>query len=411
MKEKRIVITGIGVLAPNGIGKDEFWGALKDGRSGIKPIKRFDTSEFRSKMAGEIDNFKAIDFLGPKGLKDLDRTSRLLCAAAKLAIDDAKLEINDSNTDDFGVCTGTTLSSLWNLVEYDRQVITDGPVFTDPAVFPGTVVNAASSYVSIRNNIQGFNTTISSDYTSSLCALKYALEFIKLGRVKAVLVGGAESLSKANFSAFYKTEFLSGIKGEELSCPFDMRRNGIILSEGAGVVVIEDEEYAKQRKAHIYAEIKGIGNYFNAYKMGKYQPQAKGLKRSIGIALENSNLRLTDIDYISAAANSVPIQDRLETEAIKETFGKAAYKIPVSSIKSMIGESFSAAGLFQIIASVGALKDNFLPATINHYEKDEACDLDYIPNTSRSKKVRNILINNFGPGGNNAAMVLSRYQN
>src|SRR4030042_3800309 len=181
MAKKRIVITGIGVIAPNGIGKDQYWTALKEGQSGIKPISRFDTSGFKCKLGGEVSNFNPTVFLGSKGLKNLDRTARLLCSAAKLAIEDARLRIIYKNTDDIGVCTGTTLSSLWNIAEFDKGAIKEGPLFTDAALFPGTVVNAASSQVSIRFNIQGFNTTISTGYTSSLDALQYAVDFIRLG--------------------------------------------------------------------------------------------------------------------------------------------------------------------------------------------------------------------------------------
>ena len=410
MKRKRIVITGLGVIAPNGIGKEQFWTALKEGRSGIKPIKRFDTSGFKCKLAGEINNFRPTDFLGFKGLKNLDRTTRLLCSAAKLAIEDARLNINYKNTDDFGVCTGTTLSSLWSIAEFDKEAIKDGPLFTDVALFPGTVVNAASSQVSIRFNIQGFNTTVSTGYSSSIDALKYAVDFIRLGRVRAVLVGAVESLSLASFTGFYSLGFFAGIKGEELSCPFDRRRNGIILSEGAAVIAIEDEEYAKNRKANIYAEVKGVGNCFDAYKMGKYNPDASGLKESIKKAVTNSGLGITDIDYISASANSVPEQDRLETKAIKDVFDGFAHNIPVSSIKSMIGEPFSAGGLLQIAASIGSIINGFIPPTINYKVKDKDCDLDYVVNKSRVARINNVLINNFGPGGSNASVVISKYQ-
>jgi 3-oxoacyl-[acyl-carrier-protein] synthase II len=409
MNKKRIVITGLGVVAPNGIGKEQFWQALKEGRSGIKPIKRFNTNGFRSKLAGEINNFKPTYFLGYNGLRNLDRTTRLLCSAAKLAIEDAKLSINYKNTDDIGVCTGTTLSSLWNIAEFDKGLIKDGPLFTDAALFPGTVINAASSHVSIRFNIQGFNTTVSTGYSSSIDALKYAVDFIRLGRIKVVLVGGVESLSLANFTGFYSLGFLAGIKGEELSCPFDKRRNGIILSEGAAVIVIEDEEYAKKRKADIYAEVKGIGSCFDAYKIGKYHSEANGLKESIKKAIRNSELDVTDIDYISASANSVPEQDRLETKAIKDVFGRFAYNVPVSSIKSMVGEPFSAGGLLQIAAAIGSIINGFIPPTINYKEKDNNCDLDYVVNKSRIARINNVLINNFGPGGNNASLVVSKY--
>jgi 3-oxoacyl-[acyl-carrier-protein] synthase II len=409
-KERRVVVTGLGVIAPNGIGKEEFWQALKEGRSGIKPIKRFDTSGFKCKLAGEIDNFRPTYFLGYKGLRDLDRTTRLLCSAAKIAIDDAGLSMNDENTNDIGVCTGTTLSSLWNFAEFDKDAIQDGPLFTDVSLFPGTVMNAASSQVSIRFNIKGFNTTISTGYSSSIDALKYAIDFIRLGRIKAVVVGGVESLSLVNYTGFYRLGFFAGIKGEELSCPFDKRRNGIILGEGAAVVLVEDEEYAKQRKAKVYTEIKGIGNCFDAYKMGKYNPEANGLKESIKEAIRKSKLNTDDIDYINSSANSVLEQDRLETKAIRDVFGKNAYNIPVSSIKSMIGETFSADGLMQIVASTGSIMHGFVPPTINYVIRDDDCNFDYVANKSRTARINNVLINNFGPGGNNASLVISKYQ-
>jgi len=409
MNKKRIVITGIGVIAPNGIGKEQFWAALKEGRSGIKPISRFDTNGFKCKLAGEINNFNPSVFLGSKGLKNLDRTTRLLCSAAKLAIENANLIINYKNTDDIGVCTGTTLSSLWNIAEFIKEAIKEGPIFTDISLFPGTVLNAASSQVSIRFNIQGFNTTVSTGYSSSIDALKYAVDFIKSGRIKTVLVGAVESLSLANYTGFYRLGFLAGIKGEELSSPFDKRRNGIILGEGAAVIVIEDEEYAKRRKANIYAEVKGTGNCFDAYKMGKYNPEANGLRESMKKAIRDSGLRITDIDYISASANSVPMQDRLETEVIKSVFGRSAYNIPVSSIKSMIGEPFGAGGLLQIAASIGTIVDGFVPPTINYRIKDDDCNLDYVANKTRLARINNVLINSFGPGGSNASLVISKY--
>ncbi len=409
MATRRFVITGLGVIAPNGIGKEKFWPALKEGRSGIKPIRRFDTGDFKCKLAGEIQDFNPAFFLGPSGLRGLERTSRLLCSAAKMAIEDAGLTIDYKNTDDIGVCTGTTLSNLWNFAEFEKGAIVDGPRFTDASLFPGSVMNAASSQVSIRFNIQGFNTTVSTGYSSSIDALKYAIDFIKLRRINVVLVGGVESLSMMNYSGFYRLGFFAGIKGEEISCPFDKRRNGIILGEGAAIVVIEDEEYARERGANIYAVVNGIGNYFDAFKIGKYDPNAKGLKESIKEAIKNSGLGVSDIDYISASANSVPEQDRLETKAIKDVFGKYAYNIPVSSIKSMIGETFSAGGLFQIAAAIGSMYHGFIPPTINYEIEDDDCDLDYVANKSRVTRINNVLINNYGPGGSNAAFILSKW--
>lgn len=409
MSKQRIVITGLGVIAPNGIGKETFWRSLENGKSGIKPINRFDTSKFKCKMAGEIQDFVPEDFLEKKGLRGLERTSRLLCSASKMAIDDAGLKIDDENANDIGVCTGTTLSSLWNVAEFNKGAIEDGPRFTDASLFPGMVMNAASSQVSIRFNIQGFNTTISTGFSSSIDALKYAIDFIKLRRIKAVLIGGVESLSLVNYSGFYRLGFFAGINGEEVSCPFDKRRNGIVLGEGSAVLVVEDEEYAQKRGAHIYARVNGIGNFFDAYKMGKYHPEAAGLKDSIKEAMRSSELEVSDIDYISASANSVPEQDKLETKAIKDVFGKYAYNIPVSSIKSMIGEPFSAGGLFQIASAVGSMYQGFIPPTINYEMKDDDCDLDYVANKSRITRIKNVMINNYGPGGSNAAFVLSKW--
>lgn len=406
--DERIVITGCGVVAPNGIGTAAYWQALSDGKSGIKAINRFDTNEFKSKLAGEIQDFVAEDHLGAKGLRELDRTTRFLCAATKMALEDSRLEITPDNTDEVGACTGTTLSSLWNISEMDRQIVKDGP-FTDAGLFAGTVINAASSWVSIKFNIQGFNTTISNSYTSSLDALRYSCDFLKTGRVRYIVLGGVESLSLATFAGFSILEFLAGKRGEEVSCPFDKRRNGIILGEGAATVILESETSALQRKAPILAEVRGVGNHFDAYRIGKYRPHAPGLRASMREALACAGLKETDIDHISAAANSVHKQDLLETEAIKAVFGKKAHKIPVSSIKSMVGESFSAAGLMQIVAGIGNIRYNRLTPTINYHVPDPECDLDYVANTSRPADIRNILINNSGPGGNNATAILSRY--
>lgn len=408
--EPKVVITGVGVIAPNGIGKEEFWQALKAGRSGIKPITVFDTSFFKTHLSGEVINFDAESFLGIKGLRHLDRNTKFLCSAAKLALDDANLKISEDNTDDIGVVTATTFSVIWNLSEFSKEADREGPQFVNPADFPGTTVNAPSSQVSIRFGIKGFNATISTGYSASLDALKYAVDFIKLGRVKAVLVTGVESLTFQNFVGFYNLGFLAGINGEAVSCPFDKRRNGIILGEGAGVLIIEEENYARGRNANIYAEILNVQSFFDAFRSGKYHPGAEGLKRAISKALKNSGIKKDEIDYICAAANSVKQQDKLETIVLKEIFEEQAEKIPVSSIKSMIGELVSAAGIFQIIASVGAIVKEFIPPTINYKEPDPDCNLDYVPNKAREKKVKNILINNFGPGGNNAAAIISKYE-
>lgn len=408
MKEKRIVITGIGVIAPNGIGKDEFWQSLQEGRSGIKPVTIFDPSFFKTKLAGEISDFNAEKFLGPRDLQNIDRSTKLVCSAAKMALEDAELKITEENTEDIGVVTGTTLA-LWNISEFGREIVQEGPQFATAAIFTGTTINSASSQISIRNKIKGFNTTISTGYTASLDALKYGLNFIKLNRAKAVLVSGVEGLTFASFAGFYKIGFLAGIKGEEISCPFDKRRNGIILSEAAVVLLIEDEDYAKKRNAKIYAELATVENSFDAFRAAKYEPKASGLIETMNKALKNAELHKDDIDYISSAANSVIQQDMLETMAIKEVFNIYAKRTPLSAIKSMVGECVSAGGILQIAASIGSLEKDFIPPTINYKEIDPDCGLDCVTNKSRQQRSNNILINNFGPGGNNATAIIKRY--
>ena len=406
--DKRIVITGIGVISPIGIGKEAFWEGLKDGRSGIKPITIFNPSFYKCKMAGEISDFSAEQFLGAKGLLNLDRATKLVCSAAELALKDSKLEITDENSEDIGVVTGTTLS-FWSIAEMTREIVEDGPQFTSAGFFAGTTFNSASSQISIRYHIKGFNTTISTGYTASMDALKYAVNFIKLNRAKAILVAGVEGLTFASFTGFYKIGFLAGINGEEICCPFDKRRNGIILGEAAAVLIIEDEEHARARNAKIYAELAGVENSFYAFRATKYDPQARGIKKTMRKALQNAQMHEEDIDYISAAANSVGQQDRLETMAIKEVFNIYASKIPVSAIKSMVGESVSAGGVLQIAAAIGSIHQSFIPPTINYKEKDPLCDLDYVVNQSREMDIENILINNFGPGGNNATAIIKQY--
>ncbi len=258
MTKKRVVVTGLGVIAPNGIGKEAFWKALAEGRSGIKPITLFDTTFFKTKLAGECSDFHAEEFLGSKGLRNLDRSTKLVLAAAKLAIEDAKLIITEENTDNIGVVTATTFSSLWDLAEFSKEIHNEGPQFASPGLFAPTTMNFSSSQISIWYKIKGFNTTISTGFTAGLDSLKYAFDFIQADRAKSILVAGVEGLSFPGFVGFNKIDFLAGIKGEEICCPFDQRRNGIILGEGAAVLVVEDEKTAKARNATILAEVLSV---------------------------------------------------------------------------------------------------------------------------------------------------------
>lgn len=408
MSKKDYLITGIGVVAPNGIGKDAFWQGLFSGKNAISEIESFATDKFSVKSAAEIKDFDPKTHLGPKGLRNLDRGTLFLLTASKLALDDAGLVVDDSNTDDFGVCTGTTFPHLSSIVEFDTEVLKEGLSFSNPALFPSTVLNAASSQVSIRFNIQGFNTTISTGYTSSLEALKYSMIALETGKAKIVLSAGMESLTLSLFFGFHKLGYMAGIKGEPVSCPFDKRRNGPLLGEGAVVFSLEDERNAKAHNASIYAKVKGVANYFDGYRIGKIHPQGEGLEQAIKMALDEAGISAKNIDYICSCANSSKDLDKIEVKVLKKIFAKHLKNIPVSAPKSMLGESLSASGGLQILSCIGAMQKGEVPPTINHKENDPDCDIDCVPNKAQKKDVKLALVTSSGPGGYNSACILER---
>jgi 3-oxoacyl-[acyl-carrier-protein] synthase II len=410
MIHKAVVITGIGILSSIGIGKAIFLKSLFEGKSGFKKINLFNTAPFKIHIAGEITDFDPVSLLGKKGLRTLDRSTRLVNSAAKLAIDDANLKITDENTHTAGVSIGTTFGSLHSISQFDRESLIEGPKYVNPSHFPNTVINSPASQISIRFKIKGFNTTISTGFCASLDAVYYSSDFIKLNRADVVLAGGVEELCEETFLGFHNLGCLSGTNGSDpISCPFDARRNGLILSEGSAVFILENLEHALKRGADILAEIKGYGNSFDPEANRSFDHKGTGLKNAISLALEDASLNPEDIDYISSSANSTKGLDRMETNVIKEVFGKHAFNIPVSSIKSMVGESFSASGALSLAAAVGAINKNLLPPTVNYLEKDTACDLDYVPNIAREKIINNVLITAVDPYGQNTAIVLSRF--
>lgn len=400
MANKRVVITGLGVIASVGIGRQAFSEALFKGASGIKPVSLFDTSGLGAKTAGEITDFQPQEFLGPKGLRTLDRSTKLAASGARLALSDASLTITEENSADIGVTLGTVLGSISSISDFDKEALVDGARYVNPALFPNTVINSPASQVSIKFNIKGFNTTISTGFCAGLDAINYAADFIRLGRAKIVLAGGVEELCVQIFLAFYKKGCLAAADaaGQETSCPFDKRRNGFIFGEGAAVLVLEDLESALRRNARILAEVRGYGVNFG-----------QGLSESMRMALEDAGLKEKDINYISAAANSSPDSDRIESAAIKEVFGRGPDSCRVSSIKSMLGECFSASGSLQAAAAVEAIERQMIPPTINYRVKDSDCDLNYVVNTAKSCKIDNVLINCFGSGGFNSSMIISKF--
>lgn len=403
--EKKIAITGLGVISPLGTGKDEFWSGLRQGRTGFRNITLFDSSLSGISKAGEITDFDPVVFLGKKGLRELDRSTRLVCSAAKLALDDAGLIINDDNSDQVGVSIGATFGSLHSISQFDRVGLTEGPRYVNPSHFPNTVINSPASQISIRFRIKGFNTTLSTGFCSGLDSLIYASDFLRLKRVEAVLAGGAEELCEETFQGFHLLGCLSGSNGtEQICCPFDRRRNGVILSEGAAVIVLEDLAAARKRGAYILAVVLGYGTAFDLPAQ-----KGSGLGRAVAAALTDSGSSADEIDYVSSCANSSVDLDRLETRVIREIFGDRSSAIPVSSIKSMIGESFSASGSMSLASAVGVLKDGVIPPTINYQQKDAECDLDCVPNEARKKSVKRVLVTTSDPYGQNSAVILGAY--
>ncbi len=406
---KRVVITGLGVLAGNGKGREEFWKALRAGKAGYKPVTLFDASSFRVNQAAEVSDFDATVYMGKKGLRNLDRSTKLVVSAAKLAIDDSQFLITEKNTDDVGVSIGTTLGSVKSMSDFDEVTIKEGPRYTNPALFPNTVINSPASHISIWYKIKGFNTTMSTGFTASLDAMQYAYDFIQLGRAKVIYTGGVEEMCYQTFYGFHTLRVLSGSRPGTtfINCPFDKRHNGITLGEGACVMALEDYQHAKQRNAPILAEVIAFGTKFDPYRINRYNPRGDGLKESLRLSLEEADMSPRDIDYICANANST-IADKIETDAIKEVFGKQSYKIPVSAVKSMVGESYSVSGALAVAAGIGAINESFIPPTINYQEIDPDCDLDVVPNESRKADVKNVLVVNFSPTGNNICMVLRK---
>ena len=405
----RLVITGISILSPIGVNKDEFWANLTNGVSGIKDITLFDISKYNSKKAGEISGFDAKEYLGKKGIRHIDRTSLLVSSAAKLAMDDAKITHEIYDADELGIAVGSTYGSIDSISSFDLEGLEEGPTFVNPMDFPNTVLNAPASRVSIFCNATGLNSTISTGTASGLDAIIYASDFLRLGRGKAVLAGGVYGLTADIFWGAYGSGILSGSRGDgiEISAPFDKRRNGFIIGEAAALLVIERLEDALERNAKIYAEVKGYGCTFNPDKASRGDIDTTQGVRCISMAMEEAGLNAEDISYISACANSSVTGDKMEAKIIKDYFGD--YAVPVSAIKSMTGECLDASGALQCVAGVLAINNGIIPPTINYQEEDTECNLDCVPNNSRESELKNVLVNSFSDKGNISTIIISKY--
>lgn len=392
-------------------GKTEFWESLRTGSSGVSEISLFDTGGSGIRKAGEIKDFDPVRYLGEKGLRSLDRSTLLLTTAAKSAIDDASLAIDDTTADSMGVSIGATFGSLHSITQFDREGLLEGPRYVNPSHFPNTVINSPASRVSISFGIKGFNATVSTGMCASIDAMIYAMDFIKLERADCVLAGGVEELCEETFLGFYKAGLLSGSDGaEQINCPFDMRRNGFVLSEGSAVLVLERLENALERGATIYAEILGAANRFDASAYKRCNPEGTGLKAVVTHALADARLSPSNIDLICAHADSSREGDRMEAHVLEDIFGETLRKTSVTAVKSITGETYSASGALSAAACIGAINHSFVPPTLNYEAKDPECRVPNLIDTAIEKKINTAIVMSYDFHGNNAAMIIGDYK-
>ena len=424
-----VAITGLGVVAPNGVGKEAFWSACVNGRSGVGPIRTFDASGHPVKFAAEVPDFDLAPFLPAahrKSAKIMGRATRFGVAAAGLAVKDSGLDLTGENPERVGVVMGTGLVPI-DLPELAPLLAEacdeNGRLRTEvlgqrggSALFPLWLLkylpNMVAAHISMFHNAQGPNSTITTACAAGTQAVGEAFRLIQRGDADIVLAGGADSrMDPLMLLAYTALGALS--RGErppaEVSRPFDARRDGFVLGEGAGVLVLEETERAKRRGATIYAEVLGLGSSFDAYAVTKPDPEARGAARAIRWALDEAKVDRHDVDYINAHGTSTRLNDLMETQAVKAVFGDGARALPLSSIKSMVGHLIGAAGAVEAAALALTLHEGVMPPTINHTHPDPECNLDYVPNTAREMRVRTAVSTSFGFGGQNAALVMRRF--
>ena len=415
MPERRVVITGMGVVTPVGNDLETFWSNLKNGVSGIRTIDAFDTTGYDCKIGGQVRDFDPKPFFkSPKDVRRTDRFTHFAMAAAKMAIADSGIDVANLNERDrFGVIVGTGIGGLKTLQDQLRILLTKGPDRNSPFTIPMLISNMAGGVISMEFDLCGPNLCIVTACASSNNAIGESWRIIKFGNADIFLAGGSEaSIVEIGVGGFSAMKALStrNNEPERASRPFDRDRDGFVMSEGAGIVVIEELEHARARGAKIYCEITGYGVSADAYHMTAPPPDGEGAARAMKLALDHARISPEQVDYINAHATSTEIGDLCETRAIKQIFGENAYKVSISATKSMTGHLLGGAGGIEMAACALAIRDSVIPPTINLEIPGEECDLDYTPNVAREKKVRVALNNSFGFGGHNATLVASAFE-
>jgi 3-oxoacyl-[acyl-carrier-protein] synthase II len=410
---KRVVITGLGCVTPLGNDVATLWKNIISGVSGVKKITHYDTSQFKVKIGAEVKDFDAAAMFGPRDARRMDHFTQFGLAAALQAVENAGLVITEQNRDRIGAVMGTGIGGMSTLFEQAKVFFDRGPDRVSPFLVPMMLPDTAPGMIALNLGIRGPNFTVVSACASGTNALGEATEVIRRGSADVILAGGAEAvivpIAMAGLSVMTALTDNNEIP-EKASRPFDKNRDGFVMGEGSAILVLETLEHAQARGAHILGEINGYGTTNDAFHVSAPAENGAGAAICMQIALSNAGLTVNDIDYINAHGTSTPLNDKSETAAIKTVFGERAYHIPVSSTKSMTGHLLGAAGAVEALICIKTIQDSILPPTINYETPDPECDLDYVPNQSRNKRVEHVLSNSFGFGGHNASIIISRYR-
>jgi 3-oxoacyl-[acyl-carrier-protein] synthase II len=413
MEKRRIVVTGLGVISAVGNDVSSFWQALKEGKSGIGKITSFDATKFDSRIAGEVKGFDAGFYgMSSKDTRRMDKFSQYAVAAAKQAINHAGLNLDKEDRERIGVIVGSGIGSLHTIEEQHKVMLEKGPSRMSPFLIPMLIVNEASGQVGIIFGLKGPNSCVATACASGSHSIGDAFRIIERADADIMISGGTESaVVPTGVGGFCALKALSTRNNEpqKASRPFDRDRDGFVIAEGCGIVVLEELEHAKKRKAHIIAEIVGYGMSCDAYHMTAPDPEGDGAMRAMKLALKDAGLNPQEVNYINAHGTSTKLNDKIETLAIKRAFGDYAKKVMVSATKSMTGHLLGAAGGVEFIACCLAIQDNIIPPTINYENPDPDCDLDYVPNTARKSQVNVCMSNSLGFGGHNATLIVKRF--
>ena len=405
----RVVVTGYGAITPLGLTAEDTWHKLVDGVSGVDHISLFDATDFSVKIAGEARDFNPLDYLDPTTARYTDRFAQFAVAASLKAIEKAKLNIDDTNRYDIGILIGSGIGGLSTLSRQVEVLNTRGPSRVSPYVAPMMIADSATSQVSIKTGIMGPNLSLVSSCSTGTDSIGIAYRMIKYGEIRLMIAGGADAaITPLGVAGFSQAGALSrNTDPQKASRPFDAKRDGFVIGEGAAVLVLESLDYAKSRGADILAEIVGYGATSDAYHITQPLESGEAAAKAIEFALVNVDRG--DVDYVNAHGTSTPLNDVSETRAIKKVFGDKAYEIPISSIKSMVGHMLGAAGALEAIVCCEVINKGIIPPTMNLEHPDPECDLDYVPNAARDGDIRIAISNSFGFGGHNSVLVTSRY--